>query len=232
MRTRQLPLQITLRDDATFENFLGASNLQILNALSQLLQGQGERFIYCWGELGCGRTHLLQACCHELSALSHQIVYLSMTELAALSPNVLENLEQLSLICIDDIDAAFENTAWEEALMHLYNRVRETHSRLIVAGDHLPQESRCRLLDLRSRLSWGLVYKITSLDDEQICDALQMRAKYRGLELPKEVALYLLKHYPRNMAALFDMLETLDQASLIAKRRLTIPFVKTIFSEM
>ncbi|MDH5572845.1 MAG: DnaA regulatory inactivator Hda, partial [Gammaproteobacteria bacterium] len=39
-------------------------------------------------------------------------------------------------------------------------------------------------------------------------------------------AKYLLKHCPRDMKSLFEMLDRLDHASLAAQRKLTIPFVR------
>jgi DnaA family protein len=42
------------------------------------------------------------------------------------------------------------------------------------------------------------------------------------------VARYILHRGPRRLDELFIILETLDRASLIAQRRLTIPFVKQV----
>ncbi|HKJ77017.1 MAG TPA: DnaA/Hda family protein, partial [Gammaproteobacteria bacterium] len=82
------------------------------------------------------------------------------------------------------------------------------------------------LPDLVSRLGWGLIFHVRPLSDEQMIDALQLRARQRGLDLPADVARYLLRHYRRDMTSLASLLERLDHASLVAQRRLTIPFVK------
>ena len=58
------------------------------------------------------------------------------------------------------------------------------------------------------------------------CRALQQRATARGLELTHEAALYLLHRLPRDMHTLFSVLDELDQASLVAQRRLTISFLR------
>ena len=55
-----------------------------------------------------------------------------------------------------------------------------------------------------------------------------MRAKLRGFELSKEVGRFILKRLDRQMRTLFDMLDRLDHASIVAQRKLTIPFVKDI----
>ena len=50
----------------------------------------------------------------------------------------------------------------------------------------------------------------------------------RGLLLSEEVGAYLLRHHSRDMHALFGLLERLDQASMAAQRRLTIPFIREL----
>jgi len=59
---------------------------------------------------------------------------------------------------------------------------------------------------------------------------LQTRARLRGLELPEETAVYLQRHYPRDMNSLMGLLDTLDLASLAEQRRLTVPFIRAVLS--
>ncbi len=60
--------------------------------------------------------------------------------------------------------------------------------------------------------------------------ALQLRARQRGFELPEDVGRFLLKRLDREMRTLFMTLDQLDRASITAQRKLTIPFVKDILS--
>jgi len=55
-----------------------------------------------------------------------------------------------------------------------------------------------------------------------------LRSRWRGLELPDEVGQFLLRRTSRSSAALFSLLDRLDQAALTAQRRLTVPFVKSV----
>ncbi len=222
----QLTLQLQLRDDAKFSNFLPGANQSLLTSLNQLVVGQGES-IYLWGSLGVGRSHLLQACCHAASEKDVPVIYLSLADVH-IKPKMLEGMEKLVMVCLDDINAVVGDAKWEEALFHFYNKAREGNTRLLIAGDDMPQRLPIKLADLRSRLTALLSFQVAGLNDEQKILALQLRAKNRGLQLPKEVGTYLINRYPRDMAALFSVLEALDQASLVAKRRLTIPFVKLV----
>ncbi len=224
----QLPLGLGLRDDATFDNYCVGNNAAVLENLRHCLQGTGESYIYLWGEQGVGRSHLLQACCHAFDSVERATVYLPLDEFQQLSPEMLDSMETLDLICLDSVNAVIGQRCWEEAIFHLYNRLQSTQTRLLIAGDIVPSRLPCLMPDLRSRLSQGLVLHVEPLNDEQKFSALKMRAQRRGLDLPDDVAQYLLHHYPRNMAVLFDALIKLDEASLVRQRRLTVPFVKLV----
>ena len=65
-RTTQLPLELRLRDDATLANFLPLPDTApLLAALREQPSPAGEKLIYLYGPAGSGKSHLLQACCHE-----------------------------------------------------------------------------------------------------------------------------------------------------------------------
>lgn len=226
MYERQLPLSLQLRDDLTFGNFIAESNSAVLSQLQSLIAGVGEQFIFLWGKAGSGRSHLLQACCNEATQMGLSSVYLSVAEIHQLSPEFFEGLETINVVCIDDIDDIAGHTDWEEALFHLYNRIRDAGSRLVIAGNVAPTRLPIQLPDLVSRLAWGLVYQINELSDEGKVLALQMRAKERGFNLPVEVGNFLINRCARDMKALSNILDKLDTASLSAQRKITIPFVK------
>ena len=226
MSISQLPLSLSLREDATFASYYVASNQMIIDTLQASASGQGESFVFLLGATGEGRSHLLQATCHHATTLGRSAIYLPLEYYNDYTPAVFEELEQYDLVCLDDIDCLIGMPEWEEALFHLYNRLRQAGSYLVVSASALPAELPCCFEDLRSRLSWGLLFQIKPMQDDEKLVALTLRASARGLELSEEVGRYLLHHYARSLERLFAVLDQLDQAALIAKRRLTIPFVK------
>ena len=221
----QLPLKLALRDDCTLDTFYPGDNQQALTQIKQMAQGRGELFVYLWGREGVGRTHLLQGACY--SAQRRGAVYLSFAD-ALQSPRVLEGLERLELVCLDDLEKMAGLPLWEEAFFHLYNRLRAVNRRLLVAAACAPKALPVQLADLQSRLTWGITYQLQPLNDEQLLAALQLRAKERGLVLTQEVGTFLIRRCTRSMPDLYLLLEKLDKASLVAQRRLTIPFIKSV----
>merc|ERR1712000_672341 len=118
------------------------------------------------------------------------------------------------------------NKEWEEGLFHLFNRVRDRQGHMLIAANQAPNHVGIQLPDLSSRLSWGMVYQVEPLEDDDKILALLLRAKRRGLNMNDDVARFILSRGPRDMQGLFDLLDKLDQASLSAQRKLTIPFIK------
>jgi DnaA family protein len=225
---RQLPLSLQLKASARFENFVGAANRELLEQLQRMANGEGESFLVLWGVAGSGKSHLLQASCQQAAAGGRTVAYVSLREAAALQPELLRGWEGYQLVCLDDVDAIAGDRRWEEALFHLYNSIRERGSCLVVSAATAPVRLPLCLPDLSSRLASGPVYQIKALDDDQRLQALQLRALQRGCEMPDETGRYLLRRLPRDMPALFDMLDRLDEASLVAQRKLTVPFVKSV----
>ncbi len=223
---QQLALGMWLRQSATFQNYVAGQNAQAIEAVRRACDGGEERFIYFWGAGGAGKSHLMQAACHAASAQERSAVYLPLDE-AGLAPEMLEGLEQMTLVAVDNLDVIAGQPEWEAALFHLYNRIRDQGQGVLLFASSLPLASLPIVLpDLQSRLAWGLVFQLHTLGDNEKLAALQQRADQRGFALSEEVGRYLLRHYPRDMTALFDLLATLDRRSLAEQRRLTIPFVK------
>lgn len=231
MKPVQLPLGVRLRDDATFANFYPGINAAAQGYVERLCEpeaGWVESLVYLWGPLGVGRSHLLQAACHRLEQQGAAALYLPLEEVAELGPALLEGLEQFELVCLDDVQRVATDPQWQEALFHLFNRLRDSGRRLLLSADAAPRELPLTLADLRSRLSQALVFQLRELSDEDKLRALQLRAFRRGLQMSEEAGRFILTRSGRSMNELFDVLERLDQASLQAQRKLTIPFLKEV----
>lgn len=235
----QLPLGFEPGELFTFDSFVAGSNAVAVGIAKQsALYGHSEADaasnkvegqLYFWGDNGLGKSHLLQACCN-LAAKNHRTVcYLTQAEILDQSVAMFDGLEQVDMICLDDIDTWLIDDAWETALFNLINNVRENNNCLLMASAHPPEEAFVKLPDLRSRLAWGPVFHLQELTDKEKYQALHFRAKQNGLELPENVADYLMQRYPRDMFGLFERLAVLDKASMAMQRKLTIPLIKSVF---
>ena len=223
MAMEQLPLRVRLRDTARFESFVRGANSEVCS----LLQGTGAatpRVVWLWGRAGSGKSHLLQATCAAAGERGEPAAYIDLA--TAPGPEMLEGCETLATVCLDALDEVAADAAWNAALFRLHTLLQDGSGRLIVASRTPPASLAFTLPDLRSRLLAASVHQLVELDDAGQCEALQLRAAARGLDLSSDAALYLVHRLPRDMHSLFDVLERLDHASLVAQRRLTIPFLR------
>ena len=216
---KQLALGVRLRAGAVFESFAPGQNSELITAL----RADAADPLWLWGVHGSGKTHLLQAAC---AAAGNAAGYFPLGRSFALPPEALSGFERNRLLCIDDVDKIAGDAAWERALFRLFNEAAELRTRLIFAAAGPPRQAGWVLDDWRSRAAACVVYQLRELDDAGRLEALRLRAAQRGLQLPHETSEYLLKRMPRNLPSLFEILDALDEASMVEQRRLTIPFIR------
>jgi DnaA family protein len=220
----QLPLSLSIRPQVDFNHFILGRNGE---AISRLRHEQ-DPFIYLWGEVGCGKSHLLQAACQQTQTSGGRAAYLPFKSEHGLAPAMLEGLESFNLVCLDDLQRLAGKADWELAIFNLFNLLRENEARLLVACDRPPGRLSLRLADLTSRLTWGPCYHLIPLNDEERLELLIGNAESRGLSMNIDTASFLLQRIPRDIHYLTVLIDQLDKASMAAQRKLTIPFVREI----
>jgi len=220
---RQLALDIMAPPAPTFANFIVGRNGEVIAHLRSAVAGGGERFVYLWGEPGCGRTHLLRAVAATAASAAG-------TDAAFVACNANSIFDDTALLLVaDDVERLGADA--QVALFNRYNALREHGGGLIASGGVPPVQLKLRA-DLLTRLGWGLVVQVHALSDEEKAQALAQHAKARGFTLADEVIAYLLSHAPRDMGALFATLDALDRHSLETKRAVTVPLVRELLLEI
>lgn len=227
---QQLPLALKLEHAPGLDDFVIGHNQTVLDALHAALTDRGEHLLYVFGPDGCGRSHLLLGQCTAAESQGLRSVYLPLRDHETLAPEMLDGLEDFDLLAIDDVQCIAGTRLWEEALFALFNRVRDRGNRLLFSADCGPASLPLTLPDLRSRLAWGLSLSIQPLDDDGRRQLLKQLAARHALNMPDDVARYLVERASRHPNDLVDTINRLDRASLAEQRRLTIPFVKEALS--
>ena len=227
----QLPVDFEFRGNPTFADFHPGSNREIIDHLRKTVGGTGEQFIFLWGKKGYGKSHLLQACCQEASNQGIGAFYLDLSDSASTDTELFTGLEGFQIVCLDNIDKLAGRSAWELAFFNFFNQHRDRNHRLILSASCAPNTPIFCLPDVQTRINWGLSLKIQALDDNDKTAALTHKAQQMGFDMSPQVARFLLTHYDRSLPSLWLMLNKLDWASLAAKRKLTIPFLKQILDQ-
>ncbi|MCG8324654.1 MAG: DnaA regulatory inactivator Hda [Thiotrichales bacterium] len=225
---QQIPLPFTQFEPLDFDLWLTGDNREVQAILEQTAAGEQTRSIYLWGEQGCGKSHLIQATCKRAAETGIAVAYLPLQLFIDKPVSILEGLGQLQLVCIDDLDNISGRDSWEQALFHLYNELNDRNAVMVMASRSSPRTAAIELADLKSRLSWGLVYQMHALADDDKRVLLKRKANTRGFNLSAEVIDYLMSHTRRDLKSLLQVLDRIDEASLSEQRKITVPFIKTL----
>lgn len=209
---QQLLLDIRPAARPTLDNFIPGPNRELLDHLKRWLQGEtAETAIYIWGPSGCGKSHLLRA----LVAQSNGIVWGQTGEITPSAP----------LVALDDVESLSEPA--QIAAFDTFNHAKSRGQLWVAAGQNAPAGLNVRE-DLRTRLGWGLIYRLLPLSDEDRQAALIKHAQDRGFDLDPAIASWLLTRESRDLGRLLQIVEALDRYSLQTKRRITLPLLKEI----
>lgn len=225
----QIPLPLATVPSTSFDTFFTASgNENVVTALQAFAASAlDESQIYLWGDAQCGKTHLLSASCNTVAANGYRVAYLPAEYIE--SEGALEGLEECHLVCFDDIDTLSPTAEIE--LFHCINRCRDKSVRLLFAAVAQAESLNLTLPDLRTRLSWGPVFQVQSLPEDQLQAALMHQLESRSLKVNNDVAVYLLNRFPRNITSLKKIVDLLDQASLKQQRKVTVPLIRQLIGE-
>lgn len=226
--SQQLLLGMRLRPSSIFASYVAGTNQAIVDMLRALAPGVLPPCVYLQGAAGTGKSHLLQAICADAANRGLAAAYLPLAEIASMGAQMLSGWGALDIVCIDDVERIASEPDWNRELFALHQQLEEKRGRLVVASKLAPAALRMTLRDLASRLAGGWVLTLQPPSEAGQVSALKLHAQLRGFELPDETAAFMLRRLPRDMTTLCRFLAELDDASLVAQRRLTVKFVTEV----
>lgn len=224
MQGFQLPFSFSFADSLRFDTFHASAEQAALLHYLQRFGSEPRQMLWLWGAPGCGKTHLLQAVCHQ----HREAIYLPLQRLLEYGPACLDGLKQATFLVLDDIDVVCgaDKREWEEQLLEVCNELLAANGQLCIAASAPPARLPFALKDLQSRMQLAVTYEVVEPGDADKALILVERARERGIELKEDVVNYILARNQRNMHELMNVLDRLDAQALAEQRRLTIPFVK------
>ena len=231
VKSGQMAFSISIDDSASFENFYGVQNTELISELQDICTGDSHRVLYFYGPSGSGKSHLLYAATKYTNMSDGPATYISLSD-SYVTPAYFEVLDASKLVCLDNIESWVGEDELERALFALFERIKHANGRLIMAANNAPDQIGFQLRDLVSRISSGLIYALSSLSSEQQFDALKMRAEQRGLVISDETLRYLVNRVSRDTGQLFGLLAKIDKVSLVEQRKVTIPFLKSLLDSI
>jgi DnaA family protein len=130
-------------------------------------------------------------------------------------------------VALDNVECLAETS--QIAAFDAFNEARASGRMWLATGNNAPAALSVRE-DLRTRLGWGLVFRLQPLTDEDKQAALRRHAIALGFELDPAIASWLLTRHGRDLSYLLQVVEALDRYSLETRRRVTLPLLKALLA--
>ncbi|MCA0371126.1 MAG: DNA replication protein [Proteobacteria bacterium] len=179
------------------------------------------RVSFLWGDAGCGKTHLA-----HIWAQDHGSTFLDKARLA--QQTLMEEVEQAKALVLEDME---DLSAYEEALFHLLNIVKELGKPLLLTSNVRAQDLSFVLPDLRSRLLALPAFHIDAADDQSRTAYLYKCFSDRQIKVTASLVQDILARTPRGFHDLARVVSRLCEASLRTKKAPSRQLLKEILEE-
>jgi chromosomal replication initiator protein len=232
--------EFILIDSYIFGNFVvGPSNRLAHAAALAVSENPSKAYnpLFLHGSVGLGKTHLLQAICHNIlkkrSDLS--ILFLSCETfinhfISAVEKGELDSFRyryrHVDVLLIDDIHFLANKERTEEEFFHTFNTLYNSQKQIVLSSDRPPKEITDIKERLISRFKWGLVTKIESPTFEVRVAILQKKARLRGRDIPEDVAHYIATHIDSNIRELEGAIIKLTGYSTLYNKKIDLDLAK------
>lgn len=216
---RQLPLDLQYRPALEREVFLVAPGNATAIGWIDRWPAWPTPAMVLQGPRGSGKTHLASVWRARSNAWE--------VPGAALGSDEVPRLLNKGVVGV--VEAA--DTAPEEPLLHLFNAVAERGGSLLLTATTAPAYWNTVLPDLRSRLK-ALPVAILAMPDDALFKAVLAKLfTDRRLQISPEVIEFLTLRLERSFEAAGRVVARLDRAAFAQKRRITVPFARSVLQD-
>ena len=218
----QIPINFSFCNAKTLDNYISGENKHLIKALKEFAKNNRGKLIYLFGEKSTGKSHLCKA---VFDIIEDTKILVNQHNFETLSDMDLQNINYLIL---DDFEIILEKRNNEDTLFYYINEFIISKKSLLISSINSTEQITFTKKDLKSRLTSNLIFNIKEISDERKVEVLKNITEDIGWSIEENVCQYIMHHYRRDLFFLCNVLKSLDENSLALKKRVTIPFVKSI----
>lgn len=239
-----------------FSNFIGSISHPLPHKLMHQITGYSGNKpdlaifnpIYLWGPSGTGKTHLLMATAHELIQKGFSVAYVNaetFTEHVVKAIRASEmslfrqSYRKADILIVEDVHLLAKRAATQEELFHTFNTLHLAGKQILLSANCSPSELAFIEPRLVSRFEWGIVLPMIPLEDKEVREVLDAKAKALNYPLNHKVMDYLLQTFTSSTKPLCRALEALVLRTHLNKThgkvsptQLTVPFVQQQLTDL
>jgi len=231
---------LRLNADNTFDNFVtGPCNRLAHAACLAVSEAPGTAYnpLFIHGNVGLGKTHLLQAVCHRVldHAPATRIAYLSCETfvnhfIEAVEKGALSSFRfryrQVDMLLVDDIQFLAGHDRTCEEFFHTFNTLYQANKQIILSADCLPAKIPSLEERLISRFNWGLIARVDRPCLETRQAIINKKMKMRQMDLSEEVVLLIASRIKSNSRELEGALNRIHGLATLENRTIDLALVR------
>jgi chromosomal replication initiator protein len=189
-----------------FDNFIvGEYNRFAFSSAIEIANSSDGHYnpLFIFSKSGHGKTHLLNAIGNFITNKDkllkikyvHSKIFISDFNHSLVSKNFDEfrrNYHDLDLLLFDDIEY-LKNSKVQEEFLSIFNKLYDEKKQIVITGETPPNKLTGFNDQLTSRLGWGLITEIKSIDYKNKFNIIKYILKEKNLNIPNDIIFYLIK---------------------------------------
>ncbi len=202
-----------INDRYRLDNFIVGPGTQLAHAAADAVArkpGASYNPLYLYGNVGLGKTHLLQGISNAIRAKHKNLKVVYTTADRFLTDYVAsikgrsvdklrEKYRQIDVLVIDDVQFLAGKKATQEELYNIFNILYEAGKQIVLSGDRPPKELTELEPRLQSRFEWGITVDVNEPDYETRLAIIQEKARSREFIMPQDVAEFIAENVTHNV---------------------------------
>ena len=239
-------VSIKLNRKFTFDNFVvGNSNQMPFAASKRVSENQSFSYnpLYIHGNVGMGKTHLLNAIAIDLNHNYPNLktVFMSAERFmyqfikAIRSKNTIKFKDQfrsLDVLIIDDIQFIGGKDSTQEEFFYTFNDLINQGKQIILSSNKPPVELMDLDEKLRSRLGGGLVVDFLPTNFDLRMDILNKKVDFLKLDIPYEILEFLAAEIESNIRELEGALNRIWANYELTGKKINLENSKELLSDL
>lgn len=236
---------LRLNADYLFENFVAGPCNRLANAACLAVSdspGTAYNPVFIHGDVGLGKTHLLQAVCHRIldRAPATRIMYLSCESfvnhfIEAVEKGALNSFRyryrHVDVLLIDDIQFLTGHDRTQEEFFHTFNTLYQLNKQIILSADCPPLNIPDLEERLVSRFNWGLITRIDRPCLETRQAIIRKKMRMRQMDLPEDVLTLIASRISANSRELEGALNRIRALATLENRVIDLALAREALGE-
>ena len=229
-----------------FDNFVIGSFNELAHAAALAVAKKPGRIynpLFIYGEVGVGKTHLIQATGNKISKdFNKKNIQYTTSEkftskiIKAIRDHSIEDLKShyknVDVLIIDDIQFLAGKEKTQEEFFHIFNTLYEQNKQIIISSDRPPKAIAALEERLRSRFEGGMIADIGIPDFETRIAILEEKCKEKNINLSEDIMEYVASNIQSNVRELEGALNKLIAHRNLTNKRLTLEEAKKVLEKI